>query len=214
MSGELIAAAAESCHLSTGGCGFPAPGKDIFFFDAIAKFTIGQTEFAVTKPMILLWLSVVVVVGFFVMTFRKAKVVPGRMQGVAEYGYLFVRDGIARDTIGKEGDRFVPLLFSFFFFIWMNNLWGIIPFAQIPVTSKFAIPVAFAAIVPVTLNVARSPASSVTVVARLPVPDAAAQLDPASATQVQVGDSKAAGKVSVTLAAVTGLGPRLVTTIV
>ena len=58
-----------------------------------------------------------------------------------------MRDGIARDTIGKEGDRFVPLLFSFFFFIWMNNLWGIIPFAQIPVTSKFAIPVAFAAIV-------------------------------------------------------------------
>ncbi len=147
MSGELIAAAAESCHLSTGGCGFPAPGKEIFFFDEIAKFTIGQTEFAVTKPMILLWLSVVVVVTFFVLAFRKAKVVPGRMQGVAEYGYLFVRDGIARDTIGKEGDRFVPLLFAFFFFIWMNNLWGIIPFAQIPVTSKFAIPVAFAAIV-------------------------------------------------------------------
>ena len=75
-------------------------------------------------------------------------------------------------------------------------------------------PVAFAAIRPVTRNVARSPASSVTVVARLPVPEAAAQLDPASATQVQVGDTKAAGKVSVTLAAVTGLGPGLVTTIV
>ena len=68
-------------------------------------------------------------------------------------------------------------------------------------------PVAFAAIVPVTVNVARSPASSVTVVARLPVPEAAAQLDPGSATQVQVGDTKAAGNVSVTLAAVTGLGP-------
>src|SRR6188768_1040889 len=74
-------------------------------------------------------------------------------------------------------------------------------------------PVAFAAIMPVTVNVARSPASSVTVVARLPVPDAAAQLDPASATQVHAGATSASGNTSVTLAAATGLGPRLDTTI-
>src|SRR6187399_1436962 len=75
-------------------------------------------------------------------------------------------------------------------------------------------PVAFAAIWPVTVNVARSPASSVTVVARLPVPEGAAQLDPASATQVHAGATSATGKRSLTLAAVTGLGPRLVTTMV
>ena len=57
------------------------------------------------------------------------------------------------------------------------------------------------------MNVARSPASSVTVVARLPVPEAAAQLDPGSAAQVQVGATRATGNRSVTLAAVTGLGP-------
>src|SRR6186713_3403014 len=75
-------------------------------------------------------------------------------------------------------------------------------------------PSALDAIKPVTVNVARSPASSVTVVARLPVPDAAAQLDPASATQVHAGATSASGNASVTLAAVTGLGPRLVTTMV
>ena len=64
------------------------------------------------------------------------------------------------------------------------------------------------------MNVARSPASSVTVVARLPVPEAAAQLDPVSAAQVQAGATSATGNTSVTLAAVTGLGPVLVTTIV
>lgn len=149
MSGDLLLAeASANCHLnSVPGCGFPAPGAEIFFFDPIATFTLAGLTINITKPMILLWLSVVIVVGFFVLVFRKATVVPGRAQGVAEYGYLFVRDGIARDTIGKQGDKYVPLLFSFFFFVWMNNLWGIIPFAQIPVTSKFAIPVAFAAIV-------------------------------------------------------------------
>ena len=64
------------------------------------------------------------------------------------------------------------------------------------------------------MNVARSPASSVTVVARLPVPEAAAQLDPGSAVQVHAGATSATGNTSLTLAAVTGLGPALVTTIV
>lgn len=147
MSGDLLLAE-SSCHLnSASGCGFPAPGAEIFFYDPIGSFTLLGLEIHITKPMILLWLSALIVVVFFVALFRRAKVVPGRMQGVAEYGYLFVRDGIARDTIGKAGDRYVPFLFAFFFFVWMNNLWGIIPFAQIPVTSKFAIPVAFAALV-------------------------------------------------------------------
>src|SRR6188508_1468548 len=59
-------------------------------------------------------------------------------------------------------------------------------------------PVAFEAIVPVTVNVARSPASSETVVARLPVPEAAAQLDPGSATQAHPGTTSASGNTSVT----------------
>jgi F-type H+-transporting ATPase subunit a len=147
VSGDQILAIEPGCHLSVGDCGFPAPGSEIFFFDEIAKFTLGSTEFAVTKPMILLWIAAIVVIAFFVKVFRKAKVVPGKSQTLGEYGYFFVRDGIARDTIGKEGDRFVPLLFTFFFFVWVLNLMGIIPFAQFPVTSKFAIPVAFAAIV-------------------------------------------------------------------
>ncbi len=83
--------------------------------------------------------------------------------------------------------------------------------ATVPVlTSR---PAAFAASRPVTVNVASSPASSVTVVARLPVPDGAAQLDPGSAVQVHDGATSATGNRSVTAAPVTGLGPRLVTTI-
>ena len=70
------------------------------------------------------------------------------------------------------------------------------------------------AIRPVTVNVARSPASSVTVVARLPVPEAAAQLDPESAMHVHVGATSADGNTSLTPAAVAGLGPALATTIV
>ncbi len=59
MSGDQILAIEPGCHLSVGDCGFPAPGSEIFFFDDIAKFTLGSTEFAVTKPMILLWIAAI-----------------------------------------------------------------------------------------------------------------------------------------------------------
>src|SRR5688572_6029624 len=87
------------------------------------------------------------------------------------------------------------------------------PAGAVTVAVLTSTPVAFAAITPVTMNVARSPASSETVVARLPEPERAAQPDPASAVQVQTGATSTTGNRSVTLAPVTGLGPMLVTTI-
>jgi F-type H+-transporting ATPase subunit a len=144
-----IASSGLDCHLGS-DCSFPAPGAEIFQFDAVFTFTIGSLEFHITKITILLFICVFVILAFFIYAFRKPKLVPRGAQNVGEMGYLFIRDGIARDTIGKDGDRFVPFLFSFFFLVWLCNFMGIVPFAQIPVTSIFAIPVAFAVIVYIT----------------------------------------------------------------
>jgi hypothetical protein len=58
------------------------------------------------------------------------------------------------------------------------------------------------------------PGSRVTVVAMLPVPLAAATLDPGEATAVQLAAVMAAGNASVTAAPTAVLGPALLTTIV
>lgn len=134
------------CHLNS-GCGFPAPGAGIFDLAPVWTFHLLGIEFGITKPIILLLIGCAALVLFFVAAFRGAKVVPGRLQSIGEYGYLFVRDGIARDTIGKAGDRFVPLLFTLFFLVWVVNFLGIVPFAQFTPASRLAIPVAFALIV-------------------------------------------------------------------
>ena len=150
MSTEVVVASGGlDCHLMS-GCGFPAPGAEIFQFDAVFTFTIGTLEFQITKITLLLLLCVILILAFFSSAFRKPKLVPRGAQNVGEMGYLFIRDGIARDTIGKDGDKYVPFLFSFFFLVWLSNFMGIVPFAQIPVTSIFAIPVAFALIVYLT----------------------------------------------------------------
>ena len=150
MSADLVVASGgPDCHLMS-GCGFPAPGAEIFQFEALFTFTVGSLTFNISKITILLFLCVVLILGFFTYAFRSPKLVPRGAQNVGEMGYLFIRDGIAREAMGKEGDKFVPFLFSFFFLVWLSNFMGIVPFAQIPVTSIFAIPVAFALIVYVT----------------------------------------------------------------
>ena len=107
MSADVVVASGGlDCHLMS-GCGFPAPGAEIFQFDAVFTFTIGGLEFHITKITILLILCVILILSFFIYAFRKPKLVPRGAQNVGEMGYLFIRDGIAREAMGKEGDKYV-----------------------------------------------------------------------------------------------------------
>ncbi|MGA4541478.1 F0F1 ATP synthase subunit A [Uniformispora flossi] len=137
---------ASDCHLFDAGCGFPAPGLNVFEFKPL--FTIAG--FGVTKPMLLSLLCAALVVGFFAAAFARPRLVPRGIQNVGELGYLFVRDSIARETMGRRGDRFVPFLVSMFFFLWTMNLMSIVPLAQFPVTSRIAYPAVIVGIVWVT----------------------------------------------------------------
>lgn len=125
------------------GGGFHAPGVELFQWEPL--FTVAGVD--VAKPMLLLAVAVAMVVGFFWAAFSKPQLVPRGVQNVGEYGYLFVRDQMARQVIGKEGDKYVPFLVSLFFFVWAMNFLSIVPVAQFPVTSVIAYPAALAAIV-------------------------------------------------------------------
>jgi len=129
--------------------GFQAPGLGLFHWEPM--FSVGG--FDVTKPMLLSFVAAGLVLMFFAMAFARPKVVPRGMQNVGEIGYLFVRDQIARQVIGHNGDRYVPFLVSLFFFVWFMNLLAIVPLAQFPVTSRIAFPAVLAFIVWVTFLV-------------------------------------------------------------
>ena len=146
---SLATLATESCHLNS-GCGFPAPNADIFFLEPYAHFSLFGIEFSITKSVILVTLVAVIVIAFFLTAFRAPKLVPSKLQSLGEQGYLFVRDQIAREVIGKDGDKFVPFLTALFFFVWLSNLMGVIPGAQFPIMSNIAFPVALTLMVYIT----------------------------------------------------------------
>jgi F-type H+-transporting ATPase subunit a len=124
---------ASGCHIFT-GCGYPAPSLNDFNFTPI--FTIGSFSF--NKPMLLALITMLVVVAFFWAAFAKPKIVPRGAQNLGELGVLFVRDQILRPFLGKKGDGYLPFLVSLFFFIWIMNLWEVIPVAQFPVPAHIA----------------------------------------------------------------------------
>ena len=79
------------------------------------------------------------------------RIVPSRIQSVAELAYEFVADTI-RNTIGEGGMKFFPLVFSLFMFILVSNVVGLIPYqftgmSHIIVTAALALLVFFTVII-------------------------------------------------------------------
>ncbi|GLZ39118.1 F0F1 ATP synthase subunit A [Actinokineospora sp. NBRC 105648] len=121
---------------------------DVFSPPGVKDFFLPPIFGDVTKPMVLLVLSVIIVSAFFLITSRNLKIVPGRWQFAAESVYDFGRNNIARDQIGsKEFKPFVPLILSLFTFILVNNLFGVIPIFQFPTMARISFPLALAILV-------------------------------------------------------------------
>ncbi|MGL4242697.1 MAG: F0F1 ATP synthase subunit A [Beijerinckiaceae bacterium] len=76
---------------------------------------------------------------------RQRSIVPGRLQAAAEMLYEFMADTV-RSTTGKEGLKFLPLVFSLFIFVLFANLIGLIP-GTYTVTSQLIVTFVFAMIV-------------------------------------------------------------------
>ena len=117
------------------GGGFVPPSTADFNLPPV----FGNNEFT-TKPILLVFLSVILISAFFIISSRKASVVPSKLQFAGESVYGFVRDGLAKEIIGPEFMKFVPLLFSLFTFILTNNIFGIVPLLQFPTMSHVAFP--------------------------------------------------------------------------
>jgi F-type H+-transporting ATPase subunit a len=111
--------------------------------------------FAVNKVVLLMWLAVLLTFLFFFLAARKAPAgqVPSGVQNVAEAVLDFVRNDVILQGIGPDGMRFLPFLVTVFVFVFMCNVFEIIPFIQMPVNARMAIPMFLALVVWVTYNV-------------------------------------------------------------
>jgi len=124
-----------------------AGNKYLLFHEKIYRFENGLAfdedghllnsrplDFSLTQNVMSMLLSVFILLVLFLPAARKYKKqginsAPKGKQNLLEVFVLFVRDEIAIPNIGeKKYAKYMPYLLTAFFFIWLNNLIGLVPF--------------------------------------------------------------------------------------
>ncbi len=100
-----------------------------FFPPSIAPW--GGENPWLTRITLMVWIAVAIIIIFFLVAYRNPQIVPTKRQWIAESIYGFGRNSIAKDMIGAEGVRFAPYLTTLLLFIFVMNLFAILPFLQI-----------------------------------------------------------------------------------
>ncbi|RZK79683.1 MAG: ATP synthase F0 subunit A [Pedobacter sp.] len=89
-------------------------------------------DISLTKNACTLLLSIIVILAVFLNVANGYKTRKGKspkgLQSWMEPIILFVRDDIAKPNLGHKYERFMPYLLTVFFFIWFNNMLGLVPF--------------------------------------------------------------------------------------
>lgn len=103
-------------------------------------------DFSITKLVFSMFISMLLLVlifGFSARAYKKSE--GGVPTGIAKFTeplIVFIRDEVAIPNIGeKHYKRFLPFLLTLFFFIWINNIMGLIPF--FPFSSNLSGNIAF-----------------------------------------------------------------------
>ncbi|KUG06217.1 F0F1 ATP synthase subunit A [Solirubrum puertoriconensis] len=88
-------------------------------------------DFSITKNVASLLLSAVLLIVVFFSVAGGYKKNHGRaprgIQSFFEPIIAFIRDDVAKTNIGPKYERYLPYLLTLFFFIWFNNLMGLMP---------------------------------------------------------------------------------------
>ncbi|MEO7635352.1 MAG: F0F1 ATP synthase subunit A [Sphingomicrobium sp.] len=101
-----------------------------FTVEPIAPLHVGGYDLSFTNSALWMLVTLVIIFGFMAMGMKR-QLVPGRWQVAVEEVTGFI-NRMAGATIGPEGKKFVPLLFSLFAFILVANFLGLMPLALIP----------------------------------------------------------------------------------
>ncbi len=90
-------------------------------------------DFSITKNVLAIFISLIFMCWLFISIAKAYKKRGGQspkgIQSVLEPVILFIRNDIAKPSIGEKNyEKFMPYLLTLFFFIFLNNLIGLIPF--------------------------------------------------------------------------------------
>ena len=99
-----------------------------FEIKTLIPLQLGETNVSFTNSSLFMALAVGLAILFLLLGMRQRALVPGRWQSTAEIAYEFIAN-MLRDTVGAEGRKYFPFVFSLFMFILFGNMLGMIPYS-------------------------------------------------------------------------------------
>jgi F-type H+-transporting ATPase subunit a len=99
-----------------------------FEIHPILPISVGGIDLSFTNSALWMAIAVALVYGLMMLGLRHARNdgEPGRLQSLVEMSYEFIGDMVG-STVGKEGRRYFPFIFTLFMFILFGNALGMVP---------------------------------------------------------------------------------------
>lgn len=119
--------------------GFNPPTTEEFSPPNLMDLHLGPVDLSINRPIVLMFFGTLLVGFLFWLGMRKPQLVPRGLQNVVEYGADFVRKEIVHPVIGPEGDRFLPYITTLFWFVFILNIFEVVPLINYPVTFRSAL---------------------------------------------------------------------------
>ena len=116
-----------------------------FLIKPLIEIKVGGVDLSYTNSALFMTIAVVLICLFLTLSMGRKSAVPGRWQSMAEMSYEFVAN-LIRETMGAEGRKYFPILFTLFMFILFGNLLGMVPYS-FTFTSHIAVTFAMALVV-------------------------------------------------------------------
>ncbi len=91
-------------------------------------------DISINQAVVMMWVVCAVIFLFFWVATRGSRLIPTKLQSVAEISVEFLR-GLILENMGEKGMKLFPFIATLFFFILFSNLLGLIPGAY-TVTSQ------------------------------------------------------------------------------
>jgi F-type H+-transporting ATPase subunit a len=124
---------------------------DQFKIQTLVNFKIGKLDLSITNSAFFMMISTLLIIVFLLKTTSKKLLIPSKSQVIAESLFNFVNN-LIKETIGEEGKKFFPLIFSTFLFIFMCNALGLTPYSFTS-TSQIVVNFALAMIAFLTITI-------------------------------------------------------------
>ena len=118
---------------------------DQFEINPLVNFEVGGVDLAFTNSSVSMVITVLFITLFLTLTVNPRSIIPSRMQLISELCYNFIAQ-LLNDTVGDQGKRYFPFVFSLFMFVLIGNMVGMIPY-QFTFTSHIIVTFALAAVV-------------------------------------------------------------------